>query len=294
MSTDKFSGSVSGQLNQLDDEFALDVAKPFVKWPGGKRLLVPELLKSVPEKIKLYWEPFVGGGAVFFSIVDRAERALLSDFNRDLMLAYEAVKYDVEELITILLTHKRNHEQETDYYYKIRQTNPRKHTNKAARLIYLNKTGFNGLYRVNSRGKFNVPKGDYENPKICDERNLRAVSRKLEKTILLPPEKPFDRLVQPSKGDLIYCDPPYHNTFTSYQAGGFGEDDQVRLRYAAEKWIQLGAKVIVSNNETPFIRNLYSDTSLFSIRTVQSKRPINRNGKGRGAVPEIIISSKPI
>ncbi len=292
MSTDLCSGSISGQLNVFCDESTFPVAKPFVKWPGGKRLLVPEILKSAPEKIKLYWEPFVGGGAVFFSIVDRAERALLSDSNKDLMLAYDAVKFDVEELIKILRTHKRKHHQDSKYYYKVRQTNPQKSTNKAARLIYLNKTGFNGLYRVNRKGKFNVPKGDYVNPRICDESNLRAVSLKLEKTILLSPEQPFNRQVQPSKGDLVYCDPPYHNTFTSYQAGGFGEDDQIRLCDAAIRWVQLGAKVIVSNNDTPFIRKLYGDNGLFTIRKVLSKRPINRNGKGRGAVPEIIVSSK--
>ena len=293
MNARKSSGGISRQSETFSDELVPVVARPFVKWPGGKRLLVPEILKLVPEDIKLYWEPFVGGGAVFFSIADRVERALLWDSNEDLMLAYKVVKNEVEELIEILQMHHLRHHRDSEYYYKVRQKNPRKRTHKAARLIYLNKTGFNGLYRVNSSGKFNVPKGSYVNPTICDESNLRAVSNKLKTTILLSSVEPFHEVVQPSLGDLVYCDPPYHGTFTNYQAGGFGEQDQICLRDAALKWIQLGAQVIVSNNDTPFIRELYSDKDFFKIRRVHAKRPINRNGKGRGAVPEIIVSSKP-
>ena len=291
MSFDNRSEGKLQQTSQLDVEFGRVIAKPFVKWPGGKRKLVPEILRSAPKKIKLYWEPFVGGGAVYFEIAQRAERAILSDSNKLLMAAYSAVKYEVEELIQILKTHAREHHKDSGYYYQVREQIPRKQTTRAARFIYLNKTGFNGLYRVNRKGKFNVPKGDYVNPKICDEENLRAVNSCLQKTILFPPEK-FEITVQPSAGDLVYCDPPYHKTFTNYQAGGFGENDQIQLRDAAKKWIQLGANVILSNNDTPFIRKLYSEEGVFSIRKILSRRPINRNGKGRGAVPEIIISSK--
>ena len=294
MNARKSSGGISRQSETFSDEIFPVVARPFVKWPGGKRLLVPEILKLVPEDIRLYWEPFVGGGAVFFSIADQVERALLWDSNKELMIAYEVVRDEVEELIEILQTHDREHSLDSEYYYKIRQEHPdqdTKDTVVAARLIYLNKTGFNGLYRVNNSGEFNVPKGKYDNPSICDESNLRAVSRKLQTTILLSSKKPFNKVVQPSLGDLVYCDPPYHGTFTNYQAGGFGEQDQICLRNAALKWMQRGAQVIVSNNDTPFIRELYSDEGFFRIRRVHAKRPINRNGKGRGAVPEIIISS---
>ena len=292
MSFDNRTKGKLRQISQFDEEFDRVIAKPFVKWPGGKRKLAPEILRLAPKKIKLYWEPFVGGGAVYFEIAQRAERAILSDSNKHLMVAYGAVKYEVEELIQILRTHAREQHKDLGYYYKIRQQIPRKQTTIAARLIYLSKTGFNGLYRVNRRGKFNVPKGDYVNPNICDEENLRAVNSCLQKTILFPPSPKFEITVQPSAGDLVYCDPPYHKTFTNYQVGGFGENDQIRLRDAAKKWIQLGAKVILSNNDTPFIRKLYSEEGVFSIRNILSKRPINRNGKGRGAVPELIISSK--
>lgn len=292
MSFDNRSEGKLQQTSQFDEESGRVIAKPFVKWPGGKRKLVPEILGLAPKKIKLYWEPFVGGGAVYFKIAQRAERAILSDSNKNLMAAYGAVKYEVEELIQILQTHARKHHKDLGYYYQVREQIPRKQTTRAGRFIYLNKTGFNGLYRVNSKGKFNVPKGDYVNPKICDEENLRAVNSCLQKTILFPPSPEFEITVQPSAGDLVYCDPPYHETFTNYQAGGFGENDQIRLRDAAKKWIQLGANVILSNNDTPFIRKLYSEEEVFSIRKILSKRPINRNGKGRGAVPEIIISSK--
>lgn len=295
MNARKSSGGISRQSDTFNDELVPVVARPFVKWPGGKRLLVPEILKLVPEDIKRYWEPFVGGGAVFFSIADQVEQASLGDSNKELMIAYKVVRDKVDELIEILQMHHRGHHQDSKYYYKVRQEHPShdtKDTIVAARLIYLNKTGFNGLYRVNNSGKFNVPKGDYVNPTICDESNLRAVSRKLQTTILLSSKTPFNKVVQPSSGDLVYCDPPYHGTFTNYQAGGFGEQDQICLRDAALKWIQLEAQVIVSNNDTPFIRELYSDKDFFKIRRVHSRRPINRNGKGRGAVPEIIISSK--
>lgn len=295
MNARKSSGGTSGQSDTFSDEIVPVVARPFVKWPGGKRLLVPKILKLVPEDIKRYWEPFVGGGAVFFSIADQVERAFLGDSNKELMIAYEVVRDKVEELIEILQTHSHKHHRDSEYYYKVRQQHPSEETKDtivAARLIYLNKTGFNGLYRVNNNGEFNVPKGKYDNPSICDESNLRAASRKLQPTSLLSSEKPFDKVVQPSLGDLVYCDPPYHGTFTGYQAGGFGEKDQICLRDAALMWIQLGAQVIVSNNDTRFIRELYSDKDIFKIRTVYSRRPINRNGKGRGAVPEIIISSR--
>lgn len=264
-------------------------AKPFVKWPGGKRLLVKEITKKFPEKIKRYWEPFVGGGAVFFSLAGRAERAILSDSNKELITAYDAIKYEVDGLIKRLRVHEQKHYKNSNYYYEVRGQNPETDLEKAARFIYLNKTCFNGLYRVNGQGTFNVPKGDYKNPKICDEPNLTATNLRLQNTDLHSCS--FEEKVQPSTGDLVYCDPPYHDTFTNYQAGGFNEEAQERLRDAAVKWNESGAVVVLSNNKTKFILDLYGKNSLFNIREVQGRRAINRDGKGRGAVTELIIET---
>lgn len=282
-----------GKTNHNSDASTLldkDLARPFVKWPGGKRSLVGEIAKSFPKKFKLYWEPFVGGGAVFFSLADRAERAILSDSNSELMLAYGVIRNELESLIKTLRFHEHRHRDNAEYYYEVRNQKPRLLARKAARFIYLNKTCFNGLYRVNRSGKFNVPKGEYSNPTICDETNLRAVSQRLQNTILFPSSS-FEKTVQPSLGDLVYCDPPYHNTFTKYQAGGFDERDQKNLRDAALSWSRLGAKVILSNNDTELIRELYSDQEEFCIREVHATRAINRDGKGRGVVPELIIET---
>lgn len=269
-------------------------AKPFVKWPGGKRLLVKEITKKFPKKIKRYWEPFVGGGAVFFSLAGRAERAILSDSNKELITAYRAIKYEVDGLIKTLRVHERKHYKNSNYYYEVRSQNPETDLEtdfeKAARFIYLNKTCFNGLYRVNGQGTFNVPKGDYKNPKICDETNLTATNLRLQNTDLHSCS--FEEKVQPSIGDVVYCDPPYHNTFTDYQAGGFDEEAQERLRDAALKWNESGATVVLSNNNTPFIHKLYGDKSKFRISNVLGRRAINRDGKGRGAVTELIIETE--
>ncbi len=229
-------------------------AAPFVKWAGGKRALIPDIAKHFPEHIGTYWEPFVGGGAVFFTMADRMDRAILSDLNEELVITYQTVKKNVGELIDLLRVHEKKHKND-GYYLKVRGQKPTTAPEIAARFIYLNKTCFNGLYRVNKQGKFNVPKGRYKNPTICNEDGLRAASEVLKKATIRLGD--FDRIVQPDPEDFIYCDPPYDDCFTEYQAGGFGEDDQERLRNAVNKWAETGTDIMISNSDTRRIRNLY-------------------------------------
>ena len=229
-------------------------AAPFIKWAGGKRAIMPSLAKHFAKKVDTYWEPFVGGGAVFFTMADRIDRAILSDTNEELVLAYNVVKNQVDELIDRLKYHAKQHKND-DYYIRVRKQSPKKSVEIAARFIYLNKTCYNGLYRVNKSGKFNVPKGRYKNPAICDEDRLRAASAVLAKATIKIGD--FDKVVKPGAGDFVYCDPPYDDCFTDYQAGGFSQADQERLRNAADSWIDAGAMVMVSNSDTPLIRRLY-------------------------------------
>ena len=268
-------------------------AQPFVKWAGGKRSLVPALAPCFPDEIGTYWEPFVGGGAVFFALAKRIRHAILSDTNEELVLTYQVVKSSVEALIDRLRLHKRKHEEragQTDgdgksYYRLVRDCEPTDPVEIAARFIYLNKTCYNGLYRVNSQGRFNVPEGRYKNPDICNADRLRETSRALEKAVIRAGD--FGSVVQPGPGDLVYCDPPYDGVFTGYQASGFGENDQERLRDAASAWRRSGARVVLSNADTPAIRKLYRD---FRIREATAPRPINSKGTGRGDSAELIIT----
>ena len=265
----------------------LEQAKPFLKWAGGKRSLVPEIFQRLPATINLYWEPFVGGGAVFFALNSRIHAARLSDVNSELALTYRVVKDNPEGLIERLSVHADRHA-EKEYYYAVRRkTGSRSSVEVAARLIYLNKTGFNGLYRVNKKGEFNVPRGSYKNPAICDADVIRAASSALQKATLTFQD--FEH-VEPGLGDFIYCDPPYDGTFTDYAMGGFSDNDQLRLRDAAVKWHRTGASVMISNADTPLIRNLYS-VSPFVFHEVSAKRQINCKDDGRGAYSELLITT---
>lgn len=260
-------------------------ALPFLKWAGGKRAIIPEISAHLPSEFNDYFEPFVGGGAVFFAIESRIKhRAYLSDVNRELMLTYKVIQKDCENLIDALKIHKKKHDAE--YYKKIREQH--EHTDPvklAARFIYLNKTCFNGLYRVNSSGRFNVPIGSYKNPNICDEENLRAVSLVLKITQLTFGE--FTKL-NPESGDFIYCDPPYHGTFTHYSSGGFDDDRQRELKSCADQWRDLGAKVMLSNSDTPLIRKLFKG---YKIHEVSAPRNINCKADGRENTTELLITS---
>jgi DNA adenine methylase len=271
-----------------------DVApKPLLKWVGGKRQLLPELRKYVPAKFGRYYEPFVGGGALFFDL--RAQgwdgEAVLGDMNDLLIRTYVGVRDDVEWVIRRLQKMKYDR----DYYAKTRagQPDPFKESPAfvAAWFIYINKCGFNGLWRVNKSGRCNVPFGHYDNPTICDEPTLCACRTALKKTILDCDD--FERTIQTTlKGDLIYFDCPYvpvsaTANFTGYTSGGFDYKDQVRLRDLAWREREQGVHVILSNADVPLVRELYAK---FDIHAVEARRAINSKASGRGKVGEVIIT----
>lgn len=267
-------------------------ARPFVKWAGGKKQLLPELAAAIPAKFNSYHEPFVGGGALLFSLYNKGllNKFYIYDYNDELTNAYRVVKSNVNALVSEL---------SSDYYqpsekrfYEIRQSSPDDRVKRAARFIYLNKTAFNGLYRVNSRGWFNVPFGKYKNPRILDEDNLRAVSAALQKDEIITGDF-TEVLNHAKKGDFVYFDPPYNplsktSSFTSYTADDFSEEDHVRLAETVKILDKRGCHVVVSNSETPFIKELYRD---YQITTVTARRMINCKGDGRGKINELLISN---
>ena len=258
-------------------------ANPFVKWVGGKRALIPDIVPLLPNGFNNYFEPFVGGGAVFFSLESRLKEVFLSDINLDLVITYKVIAKEPKQLIRLLKEHQSQHGK--SYYRKIRDKVVDDSVSVAARFIYLNKTCYNGLYRVNKQGKFNVPIGSYRNPNICDEENLLAVSEVLKKASI--DHHSFEQ-IEPQAGDLIYCDPPYDNTFTGYSGNGFGLKDQEALRDKCMEWSKSGIHVMVSNSDTENIRELYKN---FNLNNVQAARNINCKGNGRGKVGELIITS---
>jgi DNA adenine methylase len=257
--------------------------RPFLKWVGGKTQLLPELRSRLPRQYDHYFEPFLGGGALFWDLLP--EKALLSDLNQDLINAYRVVRDDVEGLIKAL----KKHIYEKEYYYRIREFYPLEPIDCAARFIYLNKTCFNGLYRVNSKGQFNVPMGDYKNPLICDEENLRACSNALQKAKLIPDD--YQKVTCIYEKDFIYFDPPYApltdtSNFTSYNATGFTLNDQIALRDYCITLDKRGVKWMLSNSSAPSILELYKD---FNVELVDAKRCVNSRGDRRGNVKEVIV-----
>lgn len=272
--------------------------KPYLKWAGGKRQLLPELRKHLPPGWQglTYYEPFVGAGAMLFEL--RPENAVINDCNCQLMMTYRMVRDHAGDLIQTLQYYREQNSPE--FYYKIRglDRNPAEfgqlsEIEKAARLIYLNKTCYNGLYRVNLQGLFNVPYGRYKNPAICEEPVLRAVSAYLHENSVTLLNGDFAPAVANADGhSFVYFDPPYHSpgnsNFTGYQAGGFGESEQIRLRDTFRMLSERGAYCLLSNADTEFIRELYRD---FTIETVLAKRAINADSTGRGTVNEVVIKS---
>lgn len=274
-------------------------ARPFLKWAGGKTVLLPAIRARLPEKIGVYYEPFLGGGAVFFALAaeGRFERAVLGDANKDLITTYGAIRNELDEVLRLLKAHAAKHSEE--YFYKVRaQVGPRDGNANlsaytAARLIYLNRTCFNGLYRVNRQGRFNVPFGRYANPTICDEENLRAVSQVLRGAMLASIDFQ-NTILGARKGDAVYFDPPYvplsaTSNFTAYSAGGFGPGVQERLRDCFETLDRRGVHVLLSNSDTPLVRKLYKG---FKIETVEAPRRVNSKGSARGNVKELLISGR--
>ena len=269
-------------------------AKPFLKWVGGKRQLLREITRHAPSSFGRYHEPFVGGGAVFFHLRQTrpACPAFLTDSNERLIRAYRAVQHDVEGVIALLRQHASQHSK--PYFQKMRDQrdiDSATGIEVAAWLIYLNRTAFNGLYRVNSSNIFNVPIGKYVNPTICDEDNLRACARALAGAEI--DATGFESVLNRARpGDFVYFDPPYQPLtatakFTDYTSKGFGDADQERLRDTALELKRRGVSVVLSNSSSPFIRKLYREG--FEHYKVGARRNVNSDATKRGLVQELIL-----
>lgn len=266
---------------------------PILKWVGGKRQLLPQIRKFIPTKISSYYEPFLGGGALLFDI--QPKKAIVNDYNEELINVYNAVKNDVELLIDDLKKHVNTQE----YFYEIRAKD-RDEKNyshlteieRASRILYLNKTCYNGLFRVNQSGEFNAPFGFYKNPNIVNEITLRGVSKYLNNNDIKFLNGDFEHSLKGiRKGAFVYFDPPYDpvsssSSFTGYTQGGFNKDEQLRLKLLCDNLNQRGIKFLLSNSNTEYIRELYKD---YQILNVQARRSINSVGSSRGEVDEVLV-----
>ena len=271
--------------------------KPFVKWAGGKRQILDKLIKYVPEDFNTYYEPFVGGGALFFELSPK--NAVINDSNEELINVFRCIK-DEEKLTKMcneLNHHEANHSEE--YYYKIRNIDRDKNKfnrlsdyKRAARTIYLNKACFNGLYRVNSKGEFNVPFGKKLKVNTYEGQNIGIIHAYLNFNNIKILSIDFEEAVKDAKeGDFIYFDPPYDSdtsTFNNYTEDGFSKDEQIRLSNVFKNLSDRGCYVMLSNHNTILINELYKD---FYIHKITAKRNINSNGKKRGKVEEVIITN---
>lgn len=263
---------------------------PIVKWVGGKRQLMFELLKNMPENYNRYFEPFIGGGALFFKL--QPENAYISDMNEELISLYQVVRDNVDELINDL----QKHDISKEYFMEIRNIDRTEeyknwsNVKKASRFIYLNRTCFNGMYRVNSKGEFNVPFGHYKNPRILDENNLINCSNLLQKTEIKHAD--FSEILKAvKKADFVYFDPPYvplseTSSFTSYTKDGFDMDMQFKLRDVCDELDSMGVKFLLSNSDTKLVNKLYEN---YNIKKVFASRQINANADGRGKITEVLV-----
>ncbi|MBS3926417.1 MAG: DNA adenine methylase [Nitrosarchaeum sp.] len=273
--------------------------KPFVKWAGGKRQLIPILHQNLPESFSTYYEPFLGGGALLFHILTdkNGQKCSISDLNSDLVLAYTTIRDRIDALISSLKSHEKNYQKDSkSYYYSVRESNPRNEVEKTSRLIFLNRTCFNGLYRVNSKGKFNVPLGKYTNPNIVNEENLRAVSGILQTNRISIKCRDFESVLRDAKkGDLVYFDPPYQPVsstanFTSYTTKDFTYDDLTRL---AELCLKLDSKechVLLSNSDSKEVSDIFAKKP-WKITRIEANRSINSNSKKRTGHFELLIKN---
>jgi DNA adenine methylase len=273
---------------------AESLPKPFIKWAGGKGQLVSKLLERAPTDFASYHEPFMGGAALFFALYRqgklKGKKVFLTDINQELVDTYTAIRDQLESVIR----HLRKHKYEKDYYYEVRSWEPDKLTpaKRAARMIFLNRTGFNGLYRVNSKGKFNVPFGRYVNPTICDANNLRAVSKALQGVKL--GHESFEKVLKRAKkNDLVYFDPPYVPVsktakFVSYASHGFDLDDQGRLAEVFSRLARRGALAMLSNSDTPWVKKQFER---FKQDRVLARRSVNSRKDRRGPVGELVVTS---
>lgn len=289
---------IQRQSSGLHPSDATACARPFLKWAGGKTQLLPQLAQFYPTagSVERYIEPFLGSGAVFFHVmaVVKPKRALLWDNNRELVDTFKAVRDDVEDVIQLLQGHERKHSKHSKAYFLAMRTRlPRKLSEVAARLIYLNKTCFNGLYRVNSKGDFNVPFGRYPKPSILNVEGLRRAHDALA-GVEVEHEDFKMLLVEAQKGDFIYFDPPYHPRsttayFTSYTKDAFTEKDQRALAKVYRELDKRGCMLMLSNSYMPLIRELYEG---FQIKQVSARRNINSQGEKRGPIRELVILNR--
>jgi DNA adenine methylase len=271
--------------------------KPILKWVGGKSQLLKPLAELITNKSRTYYEPFLGGGAVFFHFADhyRFRSAVLNDYNSDLINCYEVVRDRLPELLRRLDAIKREPDWNTrEYFEAVRAQEPTDPIERAARLIYLNKTAFNGLYRVNRAGKFNVPFGKYKNPTLYHHATMIACSEALQTYATLCTGDYADAVKDAKEGDLVYFDPPYvpvseTSNFTSYSSQ-FGPDEQQQLATLFRELYDRGVIVVQSNSDAPLVRELYAG---FDQHVVGAKRSINSKGDRRGEVNELVIVGKP-
>ena len=268
--------------------------KPILKWVGGKRQLLSEISPLIPESFSLYVEPFIGGGALLLDT--QPKRARINDSNGELINVYRTVRDDPDELLELLREHEALNS--SDYYYEVRALDRKPSfshlpsTERAARVIYLNKTCFNGLFRVNSQGQINVPYGNYKHPNIVNEPGIRALSKYLQNGVDIRCGDYADALTELPEDAFVYLDPPYMpvsatSAFTGYTLSGFGYEEQVRLRDECLRLKNSGIAFLQSNSDCPGIRELYEG---FNIKTVKARRAINSKGNRRGAVNEVLIS----
>lgn len=267
---------------------------PFLKWAGGKRQLLPEIKKHIPDNINTYYEPFVGAGAVFLDL--QPQTAVINDINSELINCYKVIKDNPEKLI-LELSNFINSEEE---FYKVRNWDKEKGYEKrsdierAARTIYLNKTCFNGLYRVNSKGHFNTPYGKYKNPSFIQEENIYNLSKYFKSTKIQFLNKDFENVLKEAKkGDFVYLDPPYYpinktSSFTGYSQNGFSEKEQIRLKSVLDVLNSKGVFFLLSNSCCDFIKNLYKN---YEIIEIFAKRNINSVGNKRDSVKEVLVKN---
>lgn len=268
------------------------LVNPILKWVGGKRQLLPEITKLLPDKITTYYEPFLGGGALLFHL--QPKKAFVNDINPELINLYTIIKESPKELIEDL----KKHVNESEYFYEVRGLDRTEkymtmsNVEKASRILYLNKTCYNGLFRVNSMGEFNTPFGKYKNPKIVEEITINAVSHYFNNSDIRITSCDYKEALKGiRKGSFVYFDPPYDpisdsSSFTGYAKGGFGKEEQIRLKEFCDTLTQKGVKFLLSNSATPFIKELYKD---YQINFVRAKRNINSKKELRGEVEEVLI-----
>lgn len=281
------------------------LVSPFVKWVGGKRQLLTDIEKYIPKCFSEYYEPFIGGGAVLFHL--QPKNAIINDSNSELINVYNVIKEFSEELIKELKEHKeelekhRQEKKDKEYFCKIRVLDRKKekylklsNVQRAARIIFLNKTCFNGLFRVNSSGEFNTPYGRYKNPNVVNDIRIKAVGNYLSKNNIRILNTDYEKsLSKIRKGAFVYFDPPYDpvsdsSNYTGYTKTGFDKEEQKRLKSVCDKLNDKGIKFLLSNSSTEFIRDLYKD---YNIIFVDAKRAINSKVEGRGKITEVLVKN---